>query len=109
IQRNPFENLYRPKEYDNLAITVAVYRKGGRVPTPGLVLGAPVKADSKQQTAVAGSASGDIIYKSTFRFYMRSPDLGDGVSDSESDEDEQAIPHGVVAKRRYHMAEHLQL
>lgn len=138
VHRNPFEKLYRPKEYDNLGITVAVYRKGGRVPTPGLNLtggrrfasangggggdknsnAMETKSDGKAQSEkqstsvkgpVEGSAQGDIIYKSTLRFYMRSPETGDGASDSDSDEDEQAIPKGVVAKRRYHMAEHLQL
>lgn len=113
VQRNPFEKLYRPKEYDNLAITVAVYRRGGRVPTPGLNLAAlmgQVRANVETKNeAPQGSQSEDIIYKSTFRYYMHSPELGDGASDSESDEDEQAIPKGVVAKRRYHMADHLQL
>lgn len=143
VSENPFFKLYRPKEYDNLAITVAVYKKDGRVPTPGLNLAnnpsqqnlneqartntqnsmdtknegrvqsqtsMDTKSDSKQSSnPVKGSAHGDILYKSTFRFYTRSPELGDGASDSESDEDEQAIPKGVVPKRRYHMPEHLQL
>lgn len=157
VHRNPFESLYRPKEYDNLAVTIAVYRRGGQhVPTPGLDLarfsqpqvkieqngstGMENSIDSKSSMEMKGSidsrnsmdiksdkdnksmqvtkseggistgnfAQGDILYKSTIRFYMRSPELGDGASDSESDEEEQAIPKGVVAKRRYHMAEHLQ-
>ena len=51
-------------------------------------------------TPVESRLRDTIVYKSTFRFYMRSPESGDGASDSDSDEDEQTIPKGVVAKRR---------
>lgn len=136
FNKEPFEKLYSPQKYDNLGITVVVYRNNGRfVPTPGVTITenfmsknniqnnnntsntntisnsndmdtskeTKIKKDTKVQ-----SAHGEIIYKGTFRFYMK-PDLDDLASDSESDQDEQAIPKGVVAKRRYNMSEYLQL
>lgn len=107
IPRNPFEKLYRPKEYDQTAMSIMVYNKKGKIPKLGLNLsGSPLPASDLPADA---SVKPSILYKGIFRFYMSNSALNNGASDSDSDEDERAIPTRVVAKRRYHMSEHLQL
>lgn len=47
------------------------------------------------------SLESELIYKSTFRFYMKSPENADIASDSDSDSDENEIENTTRAKRRY--------
>lgn len=100
LNKNPFEKLKQNKK-DYLAVTIMVYQKEGCSIIPGLNL----IDNTRNMQNESDQVTAKMLYKGTFRFYIRSKKLDDYASDSETDNDEEIIPRGVIAKKRLYMTE----
>ncbi len=111
INVHPFEKINRRGEYDYLGMLVRVYDRRCQIPPVGDDLTYDIQKDDAEafidRTKLPPPK---LLYRSVFRFYTRNPQLGDIASDSDvEEENDEHKARGTVAKRRYHMVDHLQL